>query len=313
MNPKASSKLFEQQYQRRFAIRLILRAVVQLVIILFITRGHSDLAGLSLAISLSLYLSAFLIRSYSKQISDFTLILGDIPALVASVHLPSHELGFEAFVPAWLIGVTVANLRNGVPTFLPLYILAAWAVVASHANATANPTSYLLVQGGIVAIAGIISFVIVLERGHNRIDELTKVFNRSAGLDELNQYMKKHSNHALAFIDLKGFKAINDQFGHTVGDEVLSVVAGRLSKSLKQNGLVLRYGGDEFIAASTHPDLHERLKAVFQEDLRVDKLELKVDARIGIMRSSQNMELQDVVKEADKRMYQERDAELALA
>ena len=82
-------------------------------------------------------------------------------------------------------------------------------------------------------------------------DELTKVLNRS-GLEERFEQARQHAIRqgegiALAFVDLNGFKPINDTLGHHVGDEVLREVARRLEQAGRREDIVARLGGDEFV------------------------------------------------------------------
>ena len=82
-------------------------------------------------------------------------------------------------------------------------------------------------------------------------DELTALPNRRQLLEQLSGALAKHESHNLAFsvlyIDLDGFKGLNDRFGHCVGDEVLRITAARLRGAVRHDDLVVRVGGDEFI------------------------------------------------------------------
>ena len=86
-------------------------------------------------------------------------------------------------------------------------------------------------------------------------DPLTALTNRSLfndGLDLALQDAQRHnSTLALLFLDVNGFKAINDVHGHSVGDRVLCVIARRLERCVRENDLVARMGGDEFTVLLT--------------------------------------------------------------
>ncbi len=86
-------------------------------------------------------------------------------------------------------------------------------------------------------------------------DPLTALTNRSLfndGLDLALQDAQRHnSTLALLFLDVNGFKAINDVHGHSVGDSVLCVIARRLERCVRENDLVARMGGDEFTVLLT--------------------------------------------------------------
>jgi diguanylate cyclase (GGDEF)-like protein len=288
---------------RRYYLRLALRGLIIFSLIFFISR---DFIGYGLVITLStllLYLFSLLLRNRNKQVSDLLLTLGDVPALAGVVHLPSHAFAFEALIPAWLIGTTIANLRKGQPTLLPFYSVAAWLVLAIHAPTTTNPLGYLTVQTLAIGVASLVALVVVLERRVHRTDSLTGVLTRRAGLEELQHLKVSDTGTTLAFIDLRHFKAVNDQHGHAVGDEVLSVVAKRLSNVLRQSDVLFRFGGDEFIVASQAPDLESRLRNVFNEPVKTKQVVLQVEARIGVQFEQGKIDVAAIVKEADRRMY----------
>ncbi len=92
---------------------------------------------------------------------------------------------------------------------------------------------------------------------------------------------------AVAFVDLDNFKLVNDSLGHAAGDELLKVVAQRISAQIKSSGIVSRIGGDEFIIVleENQDPFHERLKAILEgisEPLTIDGVEIRVSCSIGV-------------------------------
>jgi diguanylate cyclase (GGDEF)-like protein len=81
-------------------------------------------------------------------------------------------------------------------------------------------------------------------------DEVTGLLNRHAAMRRFEQALaRRHLADVTAvFIDLDGFKDVNDTHGHAVGDEVLRIVARRLGGALRPQDAIARFGGDEFIA-----------------------------------------------------------------
>ncbi|MEX6504435.1 EAL domain-containing protein [Pseudomonas zhanjiangensis] len=133
-------------------------------------------------------------------------------------------------------------------------------------------------------------------------DVLTGLPNRSLLTDRLNQgyQISQRYNRSLAvmFIDLDGFKPINDSLGHEVGDKILIQVAQRLSQQVRPGDTVARLGGDEFIVIL--PDLAHEEDVVLVADriidsiatpYGVDNVELHITASIGISLSSSNMQI----------------------
>ena len=126
-------------------------------------------------------------------------------------------------------------------------------------------------------------------------DDLTGALNRTTAVsmlhDRLTELELDGSDDALAviFIDLSNFKQINDRFGHAVGDEVLRVIAQRFGAQVRGADLLARVGGDEFLAVvQTQGDaeiaqrIAERLSAVAQEPISIERNLLQLSANIGI-------------------------------
>ncbi|HQS03500.1 MAG: hypothetical protein B7Y07_09415 [Halothiobacillus sp. 24-54-40] len=150
-------------------------------------------------------------------------------------------------------------------------------------------------------------------------DALTGLLNRRGLTVELHrlQLTARRLNTwvHIAFIDLDNFKKINDLHGHRVGDEFLQQVAHRLKTSLRENDLVARYGGDEFVvAAIANPasaqddceQLRQRLFDITQGDYILSSLALHYDgASIGVAGCEANtLAPQELLNRADSAMYQ---------
>jgi diguanylate cyclase (GGDEF)-like protein len=125
-------------------------------------------------------------------------------------------------------------------------------------------------------------------------DPLTGLHNRRYLMDRLVQEMQRSDRHgeplAFALIDLDGFKPINDQFGHVLGDKVLRAVGNVISKSVRVSDVAARYGGDEFgiILPQTPPEgamrVCERLLRAISELVLQDESgrSCKVTASLGL-------------------------------
>ena len=81
----------------------------------------------------------------------------------------------------------------------------------------------------------------------NSLDNLTKLYNRDVIIEYVNSLIGKNIPFSLALVDIDNFKYVNDTFGHIVGDEIIKAVAATLRNTLADNGIVGRFGGDEFI------------------------------------------------------------------
>lgn len=120
-----------------------------------------------------------------------------------------------------------------------------------------------------------------------RRDPLTGLLNRSGLAEKLDaQCAASPSRFVLLYLDLDGFKPINDNFGHEAGDRILQVVAGRLQAASREGDIVSRLGGDEFVIVA--PDLlpsdgaayaEAIIRRITEEDYLVDE---RVRVRVGI-------------------------------
>ena len=151
-------------------------------------------------------------------------------------------------------------------------------------------------------------------------DPLTGTANRAA-LDRAFPRLAARADRlegqlALLFIDLDRFKPVNDEYGHAVGDELLRLLARRLTGSLRPDDLLVRLGGDEFIVLSAplnRPEeaagLVERLQAAFREPFELhpghmDPVEQSLSCSIGVaFYPRDGRRLADLMMAADHAMY----------
>jgi diguanylate cyclase (GGDEF)-like protein/PAS domain S-box-containing protein len=136
-------------------------------------------------------------------------------------------------------------------------------------------------------------------------DELTGCLNRAAILHALEDHIacgKRRAERAIMFIDLDEFKAINDHYGHSAGDELLRTVAKQLRSAVREEDLVGRIGGDEFLIVC--PDVGGAHRAVRLAE-RIEKtLRDSVSASIGVAWScGEDGADGELLERADRAMY----------
>jgi len=146
-------------------------------------------------------------------------------------------------------------------------------------------------------------------------DELTGLPNRSLLLDRLRQAVaqasRQHKQVALLFLDLDGFKGVNDRFGHAAGDTLLQQVAERLAACIRGGDTACRYGGDEFVIMLPEIDGAESAAAVAQKihghlaaPYVVDGQAITVTASIGAaVYPADGKDCSELIKQADIAMY----------
>lgn len=144
-------------------------------------------------------------------------------------------------------------------------------------------------------------------------DGLTGLPNRTLFAAVLDQLLHGPAPvpFALLVIDLDGFKDVNDTYGHHVGDELLIVVAQRLTASARQSDCVARLGGDEFAMILAHIDssadssaLVDRIGHALNQPVRLTERTLHVTASIGIAHSDDGSDIGTLLRFADGAMYQ---------
>ena len=146
-------------------------------------------------------------------------------------------------------------------------------------------------------------------------DLLTNLPNRVLLADRLSQTMlqcRRHNNSlAVVFLDLDGFKHVNDSHGHDIGDKLLIALSIRLKDALREGDSLARIGGDEFVAVLTNlgsvadcvPVL-ERLLAAAAKPVTVNDIVLNVSASIGVtIYPEDNLDAKQLMRHADQAMY----------
>ncbi|MFI2279394.1 diguanylate cyclase domain-containing protein [Nocardia beijingensis] len=154
-------------------------------------------------------------------------------------------------------------------------------------------------------------------------DILTGLLNRAALLRALRQHGEQWAQQpiSLLFIDLDGFKRVNDSYGHAVGDELIATAAGRIRRVARHEDVVTRYGGDEFVvlARLSRPEaavLAERLLGAFVRPFGLSAGEIPITASVGVAcvgpRSS-DTDVHSLLRDADAAMYHAKQYSLGYA
>ncbi len=143
-------------------------------------------------------------------------------------------------------------------------------------------------------------------------DRLTGLPNRHRFEAELQNLLDKGEAGALLFIDLDGFKNVNDTLGHGIGDQLLNLVAHRLKSRLKSEDIPVRMGGDEFAvimrSATSNKDTlvcGQRILNVLEKTFLIDNQRIKISASVGLSRFPEDGNSVDtLLRNADVAMYQ---------
>lgn len=173
--------------------------------------------------------------------------------------------------------------------------------------------SYVFASVAVFLGIGILVHWMVRMQHRANYDPLLRIYNRDYCEEILSEQVSVRTAppFGIAIVDIDKFKKINDTYGHKVGDEVLIHVARLLTTELVPEGIVCRYGGDEFVIFFPRKDstrvksiMDKVRKAVKNASFRTGKRGIKVTLSIGIShRKNSGQNLREVLKSADKALY----------
>jgi diguanylate cyclase (GGDEF)-like protein len=150
-------------------------------------------------------------------------------------------------------------------------------------------------------------------------DALTKLPNRHFLIEQLEHQIdiaeRDNERIAVMFLDLDRFKVINDNLGHSVGDEVLKVAAQRLSEVIRPNDILARWGGDEFVIILTNIEsveevdgLAEKIARCLEDMIQLAERQFHISTSIGIsLFPTHGKDALSLLKNADISMYRAKD------
>jgi len=320
--------------EKKYAInRLLLLIAITSITLLFIHTWHEYsrdffsleviLIGLCIFSLLhNIFLQKFPLALVKTR--KFILIFIDMLVLTASIVIIGPAGLF--LLPIYIVIVMESGMRFGFSYFYFSIILASlsWLFLV-------NSSGYWQRHSDTVAIFAITTFLIPLmymkqmmnmHEKHEMLHETLQNTEHAANYDVLttlpnrkyyNNFMKELLNEkaffALLFIDLNKFKAINDTYGHNVGDAVLKEVAHRLSKSIDEEDMLARLGGDEFVIITRRkkvflPKFISRLEETTIGQHKVGNIAIRIELSIGISLFPDDSKSETFLRKyADEAMY----------
>ena len=263
---------------------------------------------IAVAASGAALLIAFRLRHHTRHVR---LLRGGAAVIMGFAIVGMHYTGMAAanFPEGSFCGAAFSGLDSGwlaslviVTTFAVLAI----ALLTSILDARLEARTELLSSSLAKANAELTQLAL-----H---DGLTKLPNRLLLEDRISQNILKMQRNggyfALLFMDLDGFKPVNDAFGHHVGDQLLVAVAQRLRAHLRANDSLARIGGDEFVllAELRHQDdaanVASHVVGLLNQAFDIDGHELRVSTSVGIaLYPGDGVDQQELLINADAAMY----------
>jgi diguanylate cyclase (GGDEF)-like protein/PAS domain S-box-containing protein len=177
------------------------------------------------------------------------------------------------------------------------------------------------VTGAVGCVSDVTAQVDLRRQLENRanFDELTSCLSRAKILDVLTAVLDPreeiHGGTAVIFVDLCGFKNINDLFGHAAGDRVLKVAGARLKSAVRQYDQVGRFGGDEFLVVCPRVleskialEVARRINLALIEPVSIAGDVVELRASVGVSWSAEVINADALVAQADQAMYESKRA-----
>jgi diguanylate cyclase (GGDEF)-like protein len=203
---------------------------------------------------------------WSRPPAGLVLSFVGVGAIAAADYLTGVQLSFSIF---YLAPILLGARAGGRAAAVVLALLSAlvWYLVDSlgghlyghWAIPIWNSATRLVLFLGVGMLVLSLRERLDLEHRLSRVDPLTELLNRRAFIDTLRAEVARARRtgrpFALAYLDLDGFKQVNDSLGHDAGDAVLSSVAGQLRTRLRSTDVVARLGGDEFAVLMPETEL----------------------------------------------------------
>ncbi|WP_375748378.1 diguanylate cyclase domain-containing protein [Vibrio sp. HN007] len=142
-------------------------------------------------------------------------------------------------------------------------------------------------------------------------DPLTQLLNRNGLVEAYSQIKGTSSQVCCLFLDLNKFKAVNDRYGHAIGDQVLAIIAMRIKSCVKSEDIVARFGGDEFVilldekmANEEIAQLCSRIDNAVNKPIDIEHLIIELGVSIGVRIGYPDDESMEVIiDDADRAMY----------
>lgn len=256
-----------------------------------------------------------ILATFSRSaVSNWTVAIG-IPTSILTNELLSTLAWLVAGMTILLLGSLAFAWSIGSKIARPIHQLAAPALALGSGVAVAVPPLHLREADEVGRALTRASAMLMASQHRANHDVLTGLANRALFEEILVHQLaicrRTSAKLAIAYIDLDGFKPVNDLHGHATGDEVLRMVAARLTAAIRESDVAARLGGDEFALILLHTGAADaetvarKLIAGISAPYVIDSLTLHVSASIGIAVYPESGTTSEALSQrADEAMYE---------
>lgn len=320
--PRGRSLSDETWARRHRAVLMLLWLHVGAVFLFALYTGNDPVHGASEASIVAAAALAARWQGWSRTMRAAAASFGLVTASAMFVHLSGGyvEAHFHFFV---MIGI-ITLYQDWLPFLVAIgYVVVHHAVlgvlepsaVFNHPAARANPLLWAAIHGAFVLAASLVSLIAwrFVEQ-QSLHDPLTGLPNRALFADRLNHALAATARTgrgvAVMYLDVDGFKGINDRLGHDVGDELLRSVAARLRASIRSVDTPSRLGGDEFAVLldgigdpTAAIQVAERIRASMAQPFSLGSEAVEVQLSVGVALAQASDTAEMIVRGADVAMY----------
>lgn len=266
-----------------------------------------------------LFGSVMIYAGYTVGIYSPATIAGFVNIVLIGLVFYSREIIYSIAIPAFIFTVIISYLTfNGVIRYAPVFSDALTHGEFYHNKFWIGSMAEVYLP---ILLVSILFFEILLSQWRRRekiikkmshTDVLTNVFNRRYIGEQLSTLeRKKKTGYAVILLDLDHFKLINDQYGHEVGDTVLQRVAVILCGTTREQDIVGRFGGEEFILILKEQNLQQAIevaercrKIIEQEKIPLETGDiLNMSASFGVALSESHLNKEQTIRMADRALY----------
>ncbi len=285
-------------------------------------------AGVFLVVAVIILIRVYIRGSMTTRLSGIVLDIGAVSYLISLLHEPGYLL-----LPIYLWVIVGNGLRYGFGYLLVSTVLSVPSLVWVFTDGDTWEHSLYMASAWLLALLVLpVYFGVLLQRLKKQAlelenlsqrmetlakhDTLTALPNRSAFYERIKNEMARADARglafAMAFVDLDGFKVVNDNYGHDVGDAVIKSASTRISESVRTDDFVARLGGDEFVVIlpCQNADKHNVSKAVkkilvsLAAPFEAGSYSITLSASIGVaFYPRDGKDLESLLRRADGEMY----------
>lgn len=263
---------------------------------------------------------AFIYGGYAIGVMNPASIAGYVSLVTVGLILFERKVLYLTVVPiAFFFLITIIQSLYGHMVYAPIFSDLLKSKPPYQNEFWVYSVMYFYIP---IFLASIVLFEILLTQWRNRermiqqmslVDPLTGIFNRRKISENIDILKQQHSSFSIVLLDLDFFKSINDHYGHDVGDIVLKHIATILTENIREQGVVGRFGGEEFIILVPDGqlphvmDIAERCRQAIEKNNIPSNLNftLKVTASFGVAVSTNSVVIakEEVLRQADQALY----------